>query len=69
MAKIAGVTQKKNAKGEVTAVLIDLKKHGPALKKIGLIEKTQFEIDFENAQPIDEAFDEILQSVTNLWKK
>lgn len=69
MAKIAGVTQKKNAKGEVTAVLIDLKKHGPALKKIGLIEKTQFEKEFEAGVPISEVFDELRIMISEKWSK
>jgi hypothetical protein len=72
MAKIAGVTTQKNAKGELIKITIDLKKHGekltPILQEMGLIEKSQFDKDCEGALTVEEFKEEMLTHVRGLWK-
>lgn len=58
MPRIAGVKMQKDARGNVTHITIDVKKHKeavPVLRELGLIEKTQFEKDCEGAITIEEA--------------
>lgn len=51
MPRIAGVTTEKNAKGEITYVTINVKKHKetimPFLEQIGVVEKGKFMQEFE----------------------
>ncbi len=57
MARIAGVNTQKDTKGNITHVTINTKKHPEAagkLKELGLMEKTQFEKDYEKAMPFDQ---------------
>lgn len=58
MARIAGIQIEKDSKGNPAYARINLKKHGEALKpflnQIGAIEKTPFEIAFENGMTGDE---------------
>jgi hypothetical protein len=71
MARIAGVTTKKDTRGNITHVTINTKKHPEAvgkLKDLGLIEKTQFDKDFENGTPIEETRIELIEFVKGLWK-
>ena len=59
MPRIAGVITKKNIKGELTHVTIDVKKHKdsitPFLEKLGITTKTQFQKDREGGLTIEEA--------------
>ena len=59
MPRIAGVITKKNIKGELTHVTIDVKKHkdsiAPFLEKLGITTKTQFQKDREGGLTIEEA--------------
>jgi hypothetical protein len=71
MARIAGVTTQKDTRGNITHVTINTKKHPEAvgkLKELGLMEKTQFEKDFENGTPIEETRIELIEFVKGLWK-
>ena len=73
MARIAGIKTQKNTRGEITHVTINLKKHQgvvPMLKELGVVSKTQFEKDCEDALTIEEARTRIKKFVKNLpWKK
>lgn len=74
MPRIAGVTTQKNTRGEITHVTIDVKKHKeaitPVLYKMGVLEKTKFQKEFEKGVGVEEAFDRVLKFVRTLpWKK
>ena len=73
MIRVGGITTKKNAKGDITHVTIDVRKHGetlPVLKEMGLIEKSQFDIDFENGMTLEEFRQKAHEHVNSLpWKK
>ena len=71
MAKIAGVTTKKDAGGNITHVTINVKKHKqaiPVLKEMGLMEKTRFEKECEDAITLEEFRDSMKNFITELWK-
>jgi hypothetical protein len=72
MARIAGVATQKNAKGEITHVTIDLKKHKkaiPALNELGLIEKSKFDEEFEQGIGLEELRDGLKTYVRKIWKQ
>lgn len=57
VAEIAGVTLTEDAIGNPAQITIDLKEHPeaiPVLKNLGLLRKTQFDIDFENGMTVEE---------------
>ncbi len=71
MARIAGVTTQKDAKGNITHVTINVKKHKeavPVLQTMGLMEKTKFDMDWENAMTVEEARAASHQHIRTLWK-
>jgi hypothetical protein len=71
MAAIAGVTTKKNIKGQLTHVTVDVRKHKqviPMFNEIGLIPKTPFQIDFENAISLEEFRAGMHKRIEELWK-
>jgi hypothetical protein len=72
MPRIAGVTTQKDTKGNITHVTINLKKHRaavPALQQLGLMEKDQFDIDFENGMTIEESRRLLHEKIDRLWEK
>lgn len=72
MSRIAGVTTKKDEKGKITHVTIDVKKQPealPILREMGLIEMTRFEKECANGTPIEEVKDRLLNHVRKVWKK
>ncbi|SFQ21156.1 hypothetical protein [Parafilimonas terrae] len=73
MAHIEGIEEIKNNDGRLTHVVIDVHKHPEAvgkLKEMGLVEKTQFEKDCEDAIPVDEAFKQVYDFINSLkWDK
>jgi len=73
MAQIAGITTKKNIRGEVTHVTIDIKKHKdkiPMLTEIGVLQKTKFQERCEGAHTVEEARVLSKEYFKNLpWKK
>jgi len=73
MPHIAGVTTKKNIKGEITHVTINIQKHKktitPVLLQMGVIEKTQFQKDCESGYTIEEARAMSHKHIEQLWKK
>ena len=73
MAKIAGITTKKNTKGQVTHVTIDVKKHKdkiPMLTEIGVLPKTDFQKQWEDGLTVEEARQQSINFLKSLpWKK
>ncbi len=73
MGQLPGVKVKKNVRGEITHVQIDLKKNQqviPLLKQMGLLEKTPFEKEVETALTVEEARKHTLDFIHSLpWKK
>ncbi len=73
MARIAGVVTEKNAKGEITYVTINVKKHRaaimPLLEQMGVVEKTAFMKEFEKGLSVEEARKLSLRHIDELWKK
>jgi len=73
MAKIAGITTTKNAKGEIETVTINMKKHGkafaPILKEMGVIEQTQFEKECQEGIPASQVFETLRAKMHAHWKK
>ena len=74
MARIAGLVAKKNIKGELTHVTIDVKKHKdaitPFLEQMGLTTKTAFQLERERGITIEEARALSIAHLKSLkWKK
>lgn len=73
MPRIAGVTTQKDARGNMTHVTINLKKHKeaiPVLQQLGLIEKDQFDIDFKEGLTLDQFTEEVTAHIKSMpWKK
>ena len=73
MARIAGVVTEKNAKGGITYVTINVKKHRtaimPLLEQMGVVEKTRFVKEFEKGLSVEEARKLSLKHIDELWKK
>lgn len=73
MPRIAGITTEKNAKGEITFVTINVKKHReaimPVLQKMGVVEKSKFMQEFEKGVPVKEGFKIVKKHINDLWKK
>jgi len=64
----SGVITKKNKKGEVTEVIINTRKHPqalPALKELGIVPKSEFEIACENAYTPEQLRDHLVNIVNN----
>lgn len=71
MARIAGITTKKDTKGNITHVTINVKKHKhavPVLKEMGLLEKSEFEKECEEAITLEEFRDSMKKYIAELWK-
>lgn len=73
MAHVAGVTTKKNIKGEITHVTINVKKHKgvitPLLEEMGVLTKMTFEERFEKAYTVEQAKQMTLKHLRSIWKK
>ncbi len=57
VAPIPGVQILNDTIGELSQVTIDLRQHPeaiPALKELGLLPKSQFDIDFENGHSVEQ---------------
>jgi saccharopine dehydrogenase-like NADP-dependent oxidoreductase len=71
MAAIAGIT-KKNIKGQLTHVTLDVKKHAaviPMFKELGLLPKTTLQKQRENGITVRELKDSLLEQIDELWSK
>ena len=74
MAQLAGIVTKKNTKGEITHVTVDIKKHKekflPIFTEMGVIKKTKFQERCETAMTIEEARAKSIAFIKTLpWKK
>jgi hypothetical protein len=72
MAAIAGVTTKKNVKGQLTHVTVDVKKHAaviPMFTELGLLPKTTFQIERQNGITVNELKESLLEQIDELWSK
>ena len=73
MAAIAGIKTKKNLKGQVTHVTIDVKKHQDkiqALTEIGVLPKTKFQERCEGAMTLEELRTSMYKFINDYgWKK
>jgi hypothetical protein len=72
MASIAGITIKKNIKGQLTHVTVDVKKHAaviPMFNELGLLPKTTFQKERENGITVKELKDSLLEQIDELWSK
>jgi hypothetical protein len=70
MAEIAGVTTKNDAFGNLEEIRINIKNNPDAigkLKSVGLIEKTSFEKEFDEASGVDEVFDRLVKHIEETW--
>jgi hypothetical protein len=73
MSAISGITTKKNARGQITHLTVDVRKHKeviPMFNEIGLMPKTKFQEKCEKGTPLEEARQELLAHVRSFpWKK
>ncbi len=73
MPRIAGIVTKKNIKGEITHVTIDVEKHRevitPMLYELGIIEKSKFQQECESAISLEDFRKKIHSSINKAWKK
>jgi len=73
MARIAGIATKKNTKGEITHVIIDVQKHRalitPMLYELGVMEKTTFQVECESAIPLEDFRKKMHKRVKAAWQK
>jgi hypothetical protein len=72
MAAIAGISTKKNIKGELTHITVDVRKHKeviPMFNEIGLLPKSDFQKRCEEGVSIEEARKQSLKFIDELWNK
>jgi hypothetical protein len=72
MAAIAGITTKKNVKGELTHITVDVRKHKniiPMFNEMGLIPKTDFQKRCEEGVTVEEARQHSINHIRSIWKK
>lgn len=72
MAKIAGVTTKRDTKWRLSEITINAIKHPDVvgrLKEMGLVEKSQFEKDCEKGITVDEARELSINHLRSIWPK
>jgi hypothetical protein len=73
MAGIAGVTTKKNTRGQITHITVDVRKHKeviPMFNEIGLMPKTKFQLECEKGFTVEKTRQELLAHVRSFpWKK
>jgi hypothetical protein len=71
MSRIAGIVTEKNAKGEITYVTINVKKHKaaimPFLENIGVVSKPK--VEKKEWLTVEEARALSLKHIDELWKK
>ena len=74
MARIAGIATKKNEKGEITHVTINVKKHRdtitPMLEQLGVIKESSFEEEWAlGGMTVEELKNSLHKTVNELWRK
>lgn len=69
MTDVAGVSTLKNEEGKVTHITFEVDKHKeflqPILKDLGVIEKTRFRQNFENAMTAEEVRASVYKQLTS----
>ena len=68
MPVIPGVATKRNKHRKLTHITIDVRKHPQAivaLKELGLVPKTQFQKDCEDALSVEEVFEGLREKIRN----
>ena len=66
IAEIPGVTVANDTTGQPNEITIDLRQHPeaiPVLKELGLLPKSQFDIDFDNGMTPEEFRDSLLNVI------
>lgn len=74
MAQVAGIVTEADEQGNLTKITIDVKENPQAvaaLKQAGIIPKKKFDLECEEAQPVEEMMNELYDFVKNhpQWKK
>lgn len=73
MTRIAGIQTETDLKGNLKKITIDVKKHPQAinaLKEAGILPKTPFEIECENAIPAEVVFEKLREKIKHhKWEK
>ena len=71
-AQIPGVQTTHDVSGEPAQITIDLRQHPeaiPKLKELGLLPKSQFDVDFENGIPLEQSRINTMAFIDKLWQK
>ena len=73
MPDVAGITTQKDSTGNLTYVTINVEKHReaimPILHRLGVVEKSQFDRDCENAISVDELRQSLHNKIYAVWGK
>jgi hypothetical protein len=72
MAAVAGVTTKKNTLGQITHVTVDVRKHKevmPMFNEMGLVPKTTFQKECEDAISVEEFRTRVHKKLKTLWQE
>ncbi len=72
MALIAGIKTKKNTRGQLTHVTVDVRKHKEVIQMfsdLGLIPKTDFQKRCEQGVTVEEARNHSIKHIRSIWKK
>jgi hypothetical protein len=71
MTELAGISVRKNEEGKVTHLIFEVDKHQdflqPVLNNLGIIEKTKFRQDFDNAMTAEEVRTSIYKTIDHLF--
>ena len=73
MARVAGIKKEKDSKGNISRVTFDFKKHKdlvlPLLIQLGALEEDEFEKEWKEGVPVNQAFDGLIEKIKTLeWK-
>ncbi len=72
MARISGLSFEKYSNGSIRKVTFDYKKHGellkPLLENMGVVEKDNFDVEFEKGYTTEEAIKETQKRIRKWFK-
>lgn len=73
MPRIAGITTQKDARGNITHVTFNIKKHEavitPVLQQLGVLEKSSFMKEFEAGVSIEDSRKRAHAKIDGLWSE
>jgi hypothetical protein len=72
MAAVAGITTKKNIRGQITHITVDVRKHKevmPIFNEMGLVPKTTFKKECEDAISVEEFRKRVHKKLKTLWQE